>query len=91
MALTAEREAYLRLAAHSRSDCSAFQHSFKAYGGYVVSVVMPILSILIEQKGAIQHEWPGEIMTCLVQRVFELMKQDIEKCIERPKPTVATW
>jgi hypothetical protein len=55
MALTAEREAYLRLAAHSieRSDQIAPHFNIrspKAYGGYVVSVFMPIPSILIEQK-----------------------------------------
>jgi hypothetical protein len=43
MALTAEREAYLRLAAHSmeRSDQLAPHFNIrspKAYGGYVVSI-----------------------------------------------------
>lgn len=43
MALTAEREAYLRLAAHSMENSSRIAPHFnirspKAYGGYVVSV-----------------------------------------------------
>ena len=45
MALTAEREAYLRLAAYSIENSRQFApnfniHSPKAYGGYVVSVPM---------------------------------------------------
>jgi hypothetical protein len=43
MALTAEREAYLRLATHSMENSSRFVPNFnirssKAYGGYVVSI-----------------------------------------------------
>ncbi len=43
MALTAEREAYLRLAAHSMENSRQIAPNFngrspKAYGGYVVSI-----------------------------------------------------
>jgi hypothetical protein len=53
MALTAEREAYLRLAAHSmeRSDQLAPHFNIrspKAYGGYVVSINPKIFSFTLE-------------------------------------------
>jgi len=53
MALTAEREAYLRLAAHSmeRSDQLAPHFNIrspKAYGGYVVSINSKIFSFTLE-------------------------------------------
>jgi hypothetical protein len=43
MALTAEREAYLRLAAHSMESSRQLAPNFnirtpKAYGGYIVSI-----------------------------------------------------
>jgi hypothetical protein len=50
MALTAEREAYLRLAAHSMENSNRIVPNFnirsqKAYGGYVVSIHILFLSL----------------------------------------------
>jgi len=51
MALTAEREAYLRLAAHSMERSEQIAPHFnirspKAYGGYVVSINLKFLYFL---------------------------------------------
>ncbi len=48
MALTAEREAYLRLAAHSMERSEQIAPHFnirspKAYGGYIVSIIQKFL------------------------------------------------
>jgi hypothetical protein len=50
MALTAEREAYLRLAAHSMERSEQIAPHFnirspKAYGGYIVSINTKIFSL----------------------------------------------
>ncbi len=50
MALTAEREAYLRLAAHSMENSRQIAPNFnirspKAYGGYVVSIFKQFIFI----------------------------------------------
>ena len=49
MALTTEREAYLRLAAHSMENSRQLVPNFnirspKSYGGYVVSIPVSIIS-----------------------------------------------
>ncbi len=59
MALTAEREAYLRLAAHSMERSEQIAPHFnirspKAYGGYIVSIKMKIFSI---QKKLKEYEY----------------------------------
>jgi hypothetical protein len=50
MALTAEREAYLRLAAHSMENSRQIAPHFnsrsaKAYGGYIVSICIFYFSL----------------------------------------------
>ncbi len=50
MALAAEREAYLRLAAHSMENSRQLAPNFnmrspKAYGGYVVSIFLSLTKL----------------------------------------------
>ena len=57
MALTAEREAYLRLAAHSMERSEQIAPHFnirspKAYGGYVVSIYMRFLFYLYQVESS---------------------------------------